>query len=1350
MKRFLTLLLALLLLALSATALAESGEWEFDASHFTLKKYTGAGGDVVVPDKIGSAEVNVLDTGVLAQVAGMTSLTLPEGVLHIKDNVAWWNPELVQVSLPQSLMIIGSNSFNDCDALESVTIPAGVRYIGNGAFSDSELLKSVTFEGVCPTFDGVSFEYLADDAVAYVPDDQLDAYQAAFAAMESEIRVQPSGKNAVMVENNGFKEGDFEFDAATGTITRYNGAAVYMRIPEAIGGAPVKAVGENAFQFNRNLAYVALPEGLEVIQTGAFANCFTLLHVDFPATLQTIGDDAFSGSYLGYTLELPSVQTIGARAFEHAWLRGELTLPEGLESIGERAFTNCTSLRELYLPATLKSIGSAAFYQNWNLNYVYMDGVTLPEVAADAFIECSALEDIDLNEHCTKQQMLDMQALVDGMGLECSVWRCENSLVDHFNDDLDTYADGFLTSYTGTETRVRPWGSCNSVPTIGISDGVFKGSQTLEIFAVPHSDNFTTIGAEAFMDSTLRVVDLFDSVTTIGARAFANCAQLEELTIPESVTSIGNGAFDGLTGLKKLTILCDPALIPEGSFLVNGAPVEAEVRLASSATDEQLTQTSEALNRPWYDPIVRVGEPSAFVRMPFEPTSAESFDFDPATGTLLAYTGTDVDVVIPRVIDGVAVTAIARNAFEACRDYTNTETTSDRAEWVHLRSVVIPETVRNLSDDLFSYCQQLETVVCYAPLETTGGTAFMLCRSLNNVVFVNGVREIGSYAFDSAGPLNNLYFGKHLDKIGDYAFNHSGISTFVADATEIGFSFPCCESLTSLHFTARVQRYNENVASDCPSLGEICFESTDLSGVVSGGLVFKPADKLTVRVPEGIDDENLSKAQSCVSWSDKATEVTVVTETCGHAAPAQPDVTALLPNAKLAEGAELPQPTAAPEATAEPEATEAPIATASIPAEYFGTWYGVSMTMDGATYSLAEMGMEMVLDIKEDGTLTRTVNGEAETAACAVENGVVIVDGIPATLEDGQMTIHEDGILMVFGREKASAAPEAPVTAESIPAEYTGTWYGVSMTMDGTTYSLADMGMEMVLDIKEDGTLTRTVNGEAETAVCAVENGVVIVDGIPATLEDGQMTIHEDGILLVFSAEKPEVTAQIALEDEEATLEDYLGVWTITNVTADGITLPAETAGMGGETITIFGDTCDLSLMGVSLTDLPCTMEAHRLGLTVMDSAVYLTLHTDGALSLDLDGAILWYQRTGDAPERATVDPSPAAGFDAAAYVEKKFVMTDADIDGFNMTAAMLGNYEYSLVFHENGTVDFVMAGASIPGLTWTAGTIATEGGSVEGLLIDYFTDKLNVVPTEKGLDMDYFGSMLMHFAAEE
>ena len=36
------------------------------------------------------------------------------------------------------------------------------------------------------------------------------------------------------------------------------------------------------------------------------------------------------------------------------------------------------------------------------------------------------------------------------------------------------------------------------------------------------------------------------------------------------------------------------------------------------------------------------------------------------------------------------------------------------------------------------------------------------------------------------------------------------------------------------------------------------------------------------------------------------------------------------------------------------------------------------------------------------------------------------------------------------------------------------------------------------------------------------------------------------------------------------------------------------------------------------------------------------------------------------------------------------------------------------------------------------------------GIVIDYYTQALNLAPTEKGFDMDYFGSMLMHFAPED
>jgi hypothetical protein len=44
------------------------------------------------------------------------------------------------------------------------------------------------------------------------------------------------------------------------------------------------------------------------------------------------------------------------------------------------------------------------------------------------------------------------------------------------------------------------------------------------------------------------------SVTSIGAVAFANCAELTSVTIPNSVTTIGFGAFFSCSGLTSITI----------------------------------------------------------------------------------------------------------------------------------------------------------------------------------------------------------------------------------------------------------------------------------------------------------------------------------------------------------------------------------------------------------------------------------------------------------------------------------------------------------------------------------------------------------------------------------------------------------------------------------------------------------------------------------------------------------------------------------------------------------------------------------------------------------------------------
>lgn len=1383
MKRRFCLVLSLLMLVVCIPALAESAQWNYDAEYCVLRGYSGAGGDVAVPGEINGGTVDVIDINVFTGET-ITALSLPETVLELRSNAITWCPNLVSVSLPQSLVVINRLNFGNCGALAEVTIPAGVRYIGDSSFTFCESLRKITFEGVCPVIDQDCFTVLPEDAVAYVPDDQLEAYAEAFASAGSAVSVQPSGKSAVVVDNNGYVESEFDFDASTGTITRYNGYATYLAIPETIGGAAVKAIGPEAFAHHYYLALLELPEGLEAIGDGAFYNCATLGHVKFPSTLKTIGDNAFYNAYQGSLFELPSAETIGDFAFYFAGIKGSVALPDGLTSIGTGAFESCGSLGgTLYLPASLETIGDGAFKGNLLLQYVIVDSPTPPALGEDVFAGCDYLYDIDLYAHGTKQQMLDWQAYVDALGIPCRVWRAQDPTAESPESGAYQYENLMLTEYTGAQPRIHAHLTVSQEPVVGLGDGVFKGSQTIEYFSVAHNDAFTTIGAEAFMDSTLREVDLFDSVTTIGARAFAGCAQLEELTLPESVTEIGEGALDGLTGLKKLVVKCDPAILPASAFanlsnltdvtietgaipanlfagsgvttlalgegvteigesafantaltavdLKNAATIganafantaltsaeltnataigegafegtalqtvtlnaaasvgerafantkltqlviptdgsfqlsaiegtEAEMRLPAGASDEQIAAWNETLGRPWYDPILREGEASKFIKMPFEATPAENFDFDPETGLILAYTGTDVDVVVPREIDGVTVVGFKDyNAFASCQDYTDTETETNQTDWVRLRTLVLPETIKALPDSMLSYCQQLETFVCYAPLENTGKNQFMLCRSLNNVIFVNGVRMIDNYAFDSAGPLGNLYFGEHLDTICSQAFNFANLTSFVADTQNVEYgAFTECQKLTSLHFTGKVKSFSENCIINCPSLAEICFDGCDLTASPMG-LMMNVAPKLTVHVPEGMSEDNLNHAQNCQSWSETPIEITVSTEACAHVPPALPDVAALL----------------------------------------------------SGTQVNADVGIQ--------------------TATPAPDAGKEMADIDPA------------------------------LGSTDIPDEYLGVWYGVSMEMEGDVLPLADLGMEVTVTIGADGTAEMNMGGEVDVAQCMMNDGALVVDTMTGTLQDGELVLSDDGVLIRMNREKPETAVSVSAMNENATIDDFIGVWALVCVTTDGMTLPAEAAEMAGDTLTIYGDTCDLTMQGMTLDGLPCRMEGYSLLFSIIEGDASITLREDGTLILESVDIALQYERAGDAPEapatpagEATPEPTAEPAHEPAVtgaeiMLENKYVLTDADVNGYNMTAAMLGNYEYSVLLHQDGTVDFVMAGADIPSLAWTYGKVPTDAGELDGVIIDYYGQPLYLVPTDTGFDMDYFDSMLMHFAPE-
>ena len=68
---------------------------------------------------------------------------------------------------------------------------------------------------------------------------------------------------------------------------------------------------------------------------------------------------------------------------------------------------------------------------------------------------------------------------------------------------------------------------------------------------------------------------------------------------------------------------------------------------------------------------------------------------------------------------------------------------------------------------------------------------------------------------------------------------------------------------------------------------------------------------------------------------------------------------------------------------------------------------------------------------------------------------------------------------------------------------------------------------------------------------------------------------------------------------------------------------------------------------------------------------------------------------------------------------------------------------EDALLFRDNMTCDFTMAGFTAANLPYT---VSAEGVYV----INYYGTMFNCTPTDAGFDMDFYGTMMMHFVPAE
>lgn len=343
-------------------------------------------GPLVIPNS-----VITIKSEAFRNCTGFTSLTFGSGIQNIGFRVfSGCTGFTGNLTIPSSVISIGRNyydtnyaydsySFADCTGFTSLTIENGLVYIGRGAFSG------------CTGFRG--------DLV--IPD-SVTRLEAGFGvSYETQAPFYNCGFDGSLIIGNGltggiseyqFKGCNFQDDCVIGdsiTSISVSGLECCRQCTGTLTlGSGLTSIGRQAFYNFHFTGPLVLPDGLEIIQYGAFYGCsgFTGALV-IPGSVTTIGNDDTSNNYGAFygcsgftslTIE-DGVEFIGRNTFSGCiGLTGNLVIPDSVTFIGTHSFYNCKNISSLKISNEITSIPTYAFYNCIGLTgtLIIPDGVT--------------------------------------------------------------------------------------------------------------------------------------------------------------------------------------------------------------------------------------------------------------------------------------------------------------------------------------------------------------------------------------------------------------------------------------------------------------------------------------------------------------------------------------------------------------------------------------------------------------------------------------------------------------------------------------------------------------------------------------------------------------------------------------------------------------------------------------------------------------------------------------------------------------------------------------------------------------------------------------------------------------
>lgn len=771
-------------------------------------------------------------------VKNTTTVILPDSIISIGDNAFMSCGAMTAINIPAAVNYLGVNPFAFCDSLTTIrvspdhpdlivvddvlyskankrlicypcglpftsfTIPQGIESIGNNAFAGSYLENIILPDSILSIEDG-AFEFCNYLTDITLPDSIAFIGGSPFWYCENlvSITVSPNHPYLEVIDGVLYSKPDNRLVYYPFTLEN-----PVFSVPEGI-----RIINAGAFANCSSITKITLPKSIISIERNAFHQCRNLTSINLPDSILTIGAMAFSGCSSLANITLPcNVTSIEKGTFDNCALLQNIIIPDSVTSIGDDAFSNCNSLKEITLPQMVMSIGNNAF---WGCDS--LQSITISEsvsyIGNNAFYWCNKLRAIRIGEnryakrYCEENKLPYIYIDVKGLEKEMIV------LTDPSNFKYVVLEDG-------------------NVEIVGISSYSDK-------IVIPEKIGgcfVTSIGENGCSSSKAISIQLPDTITHIGSYAFKNCDLLTSINIPKDVVNMGENPFIGCPNLH--TIELQPS---NTNFeFINGCLIEkSSGKLISYFQNDRSS-----------------------VVVPFGAKSIETGSFSGVTGL--------TNIILP-----VSVDRINDSAFMNCVDLEQISFTSTLIHigvnpfenCVSLKNIYIPEDNPALymhSGALIS--KDNKSVICYIPgagyelvipdnIETIEERAFA-GLSIKDCQ-LEGIRIIKDYAFQNA-KITTLSLPSTLEYIGNYTFADCECDMFAFKGErikEIGdYAFKNCKFLhDTIIIPASTVHIGINPFLGCSELVNIEVDKNNESYADIEGVLYYKKDKALICYPPG-------------------------------------------------------------------------------------------------------------------------------------------------------------------------------------------------------------------------------------------------------------------------------------------------------------------------------------------------------------------------------------------------------------------------------------------------------------------------------------------------------------------